>query len=148
MSYIVVGVDGSDCARTALVAAVEQAVLIDAEVRAVNIVVPPAMSGYEFGPVHLEHMFEAGERTVAAAIDAVEDEYDGDLPVKITSSVVSGHIGDEILQAAQQGEGAAMVVVGSRGYGAVKSFLLGSVTTYLAHHITCPLLILPDPSDG
>jgi nucleotide-binding universal stress UspA family protein len=38
---------------------------------------------------------------------------------------------------------AALVVVGSRGHKAVGSLLLGSVSNYVAHHSSCPVVIVP-----
>ncbi len=147
MPFIVVGVDGSESAHRALTAAVEQAKMIDAEVCIVNVVVLPAMSGYEFGPIDLEAMRSAAQATLTTAIERLDADYDGATPVQISSSVQTGHVGIEILRAAQQDDGAAMVVAGSRGFGGFKSLLLGSVTTYLAHHLTCPLLIIPAAED-
>jgi nucleotide-binding universal stress UspA family protein len=69
------------------------------------------------------------------------------VPVSISSRVVTGHIGIELLRAANEDDGASMVVAGSRGFGGFKSLLLGSVTTYLSHHLTCPLLIIPAAED-
>lgn len=147
MSFIVVGVDGSQSSYAALLAAVEQAERADAEVRAVNVVVPPAMSGYEFGPLDLGDMRTAAESIVSDAISKLEADYGGTSPVPISSIVLTGHVGIELLRVAGQDGGAAMVVAGSRGYGGFKSLLLGSVTTYLAHHLTCPLLIIPAVED-
>ena len=143
MPFIVVGVDGSASAQAALEAAVEQAKMIDGEVRAVNVLVLPAMSGYEFGPIDLEAMREASENTLSQALASLAEKHGGTTPVPVETSVVTGHIGIELLRAAEADEGAAMVVAGSRGFGGFKSLLLGSVTTYLAHHLTCPLLIIP-----
>lgn len=54
--------------------------------------------------------------------------------------------------AARPGEGivkecehAQLVVVGSRGQGAVRRTLLGSVSDYLVHHCHCPVLIVKHP---
>lgn len=143
MSFVVVGVDGSATSHKALVAAVEQAKMAEAEVRVVNVVVLPAMSGYEFGPIDLEAMKSAAQTTLTNTIDQLNAEYGGTVPVPVSSQVVTGHVGIEILRAAQEGDGAVMVVAGSRGFGGFKSLLLGSVTTYLTHHLTCPLLIIP-----
>jgi len=143
MPYIVVGIDGSATAQKALEAAVEQARPIGAEVRVVNVVVLPAMSGYEFGPIDLEPLKTAGKNLVAAALTELDATYEGSTPVPISSKVITGHVGVELMRAAEQDEGAAMVVAGSRGMGGFKSLLLGSVSTYLAHHLTCPLLIIP-----
>ncbi|XP_023004676.1 universal stress protein PHOS34 [Cucurbita maxima] len=40
---------------------------------------------------------------------------------------------------------ASMVVVGSRGYGAIKRAFLGSVSDYCAHHAHCTVMIVKMP---
>ena len=46
-----------------------------------------------------------------------------------------------ILDSADE-EGADLIVLGSRGLGAVQRFLLGSVSDRVAHHAKCAVLIL------
>jgi nucleotide-binding universal stress UspA family protein len=36
-----------------------------------------------------------------------------------------------------------LVVVGSRGYGPMRSLVLGSTSQHLVRHARCPLLVLP-----
>lgn len=146
--FIVVGVDGSAGAQRALAAAVDQAKLANAELRVVNVVVLPAMSGYEFGPIDLEAMREAGEKILATAIDELDAAHGGNTPVPVSTKILTGHIGIEMLRASEEDGGAVMVVAGSRGFGGFRSLMLGSVTTYLAHHLTCPLLIIPSEPES
>jgi nucleotide-binding universal stress UspA family protein len=40
-------------------------------------------------------------------------------------------------------EGIDVLVTGSRGYGPVKSVLLGSVSRQLVDHATCPVIVVP-----
>jgi nucleotide-binding universal stress UspA family protein len=44
----------------------------------------------------------------------------------------------------ESGNGALMLVVGSRGSGAFTAMLLGSVSRYAAIHAACPVVVVPD----
>ncbi|MFN8577892.1 MAG: universal stress protein [Candidatus Sericytochromatia bacterium] len=35
-----------------------------------------------------------------------------------------------------------LIVMGSRGLGTIKSFLLGSVSNYVIHHVKCPVIVI------
>src|SRR5262245_41371015 len=43
---------------------------------------------------------------------------------------------------------ASVIVIGSRGLGAVKSAVLGSVSSGVLHHAHRPVLVVPPPEDG
>jgi len=62
-----------------------------------------------------------------------------DLP-PITVRAIHGHPGQALLEAAKDAE---LLVVGTRGHGGFAGLLLGSTSTYLAHHAPCPLVIVP-----
>ena len=63
----------------------------------------------------------------------------------VEAKVVLGHTGVKLIEVAEDGEDgpAELVVLGSRGLGGFKGLLLGSVTTYAVHHLTCRLLVVP-----
>ena len=48
----------------------------------------------------------------------------------------------------QSGSGALMLVVGSRGIGAVAALILGSVSRYAATHAPCPVVVLREPPEA
>ena len=60
----------------------------------------------------------------------------------VTTRAINGHAGRALLDAAL---GADLLVVGTRGRGGFAGLLLGSTSTYLAHHSPCPLVIVPAP---
>ncbi|KAK7490583.1 hypothetical protein BaRGS_00018186 [Batillaria attramentaria] len=51
-----------------------------------------------------------------------------------------GKPGEAIIKAAND-EGACMIVCGTRGHGKIKRAFLGSVSDYVAHHSSCPVII-------
>jgi nucleotide-binding universal stress UspA family protein len=59
----------------------------------------------------------------------------------VTTSVVVGRPAEEIVKAANE-PGAGLVVVGARGFGALKRALLGSVSQRVLHEAECPVLIV------
>lgn len=73
-----------------------------------------------------------------AGVSAVLDELGGHPSVDV--AVVPGDA-RAVLRTA--GEGADLVVVGSRGHGLLERLLLGSVASALAHHPTVPTIVVP-----
>jgi len=59
----------------------------------------------------------------------------------IETDVVIGSPKDEILRIARE-RNADLVVLGARGLGRIKRFLLGSVSLAVARHATCPVLVV------
>ena len=55
---------------------------------------------------------------------------------------------DELVRKGQE-LGASAIIMGSRGLGAFKRAFLGSVSDYLVHHASVPVIIVKDPiSEG
>ena len=59
----------------------------------------------------------------------------------IETEVVIGNPKEEIARSAQEW-GADLVVLGARGLGRIKRFLLGSVSLAVARHVSCPVLVV------
>jgi nucleotide-binding universal stress UspA family protein len=133
---IVVGVDGSKCSLAALEWAGRQAELTGLPLQLVTawhwptaygapIVVPT-----DFSPVvSAEMVLEAAAKVVREAHPDVE----------ISTDVNEGHPASVLVKAS---EGAALLVVGSRGHGEFVGMLLGSVSEHCVAHAHCPVLIL------
>ncbi|MDP1805193.1 MAG: universal stress protein [Acidimicrobiales bacterium] len=141
MQRIVVGIDGSQGARRALEWAVAEATLRDAHVVVVHAWLEPAAvavgSVITAGGVEPEVFEDAAWRTVTELLAAVDTT---GLPQGVETQVVAGAPARALIDAS---EGADLVVVGSRGHGGFTGLLLGSVSQQVAHHATCPVVIIP-----
>ena len=147
MGYIVVGVDSSETSRAAFRDAVQEAVWRKCSILAIHVVASPVLTGYEFSVVafDIDEIRKFGTEFLDAEIAEIEKEYEGGFPVAVEKRVVLGHTGTEIIRASQDSDGkpAELVVLGSRGMGGFRGLLLGSVTTYAMHHLSCRLLVVP-----
>jgi nucleotide-binding universal stress UspA family protein len=63
------------------------------------------------------------------------------LPTELVESEILE--GDPAQTLAESSTGLALLVLGSRGYGPVRSVLLGSVSAGVAHTAACPVLVVP-----
>ncbi|MFD1662105.1 universal stress protein [Streptomyces caeni] len=135
---VVVGVDGSPSSWEALRWALRHAELTGATVDAVTAWDVP--QGWFVPSVDADVDLEsARQRQLRELRDALGDEAAASVRVRL----VRGNPTDVLLSAAK---GAQALVVGSRGRGGVARALLGSVSLEVAHHATCPVVIVRPPS--
>ena len=142
---IVVGVDGSDGARSALEWAAAEARLRGAALLAVHTWdIPPLTTGA--GPFDPPSTLNAGllERVEQGAHQLVERELAAvdTSGLEIDKRVEARNPADALLDAAR---GADLLVVGTRGHGGFSGLLLGSVSQQVSHHAPCPVVIVPRP---
>ncbi|MDM7991387.1 universal stress protein [Arthrobacter sp. zg-Y877] len=132
---IVVGVDGSEESLEALRLARRLADLLDCRIDAITVWEFPAMLATPFPTTEWSPRVEA-ERGLAEAVEAA---FEGNgTPEGLTQSAVSGQAAGVLMEASR---GAEMLVVGNRGRGGFAGLLLGSVSTTVAAHAYCPVLI-------
>jgi nucleotide-binding universal stress UspA family protein len=136
---IVVGIDGSSTARRALQWALREARLRQATLDVVHAWQPPyaAMSPFADLPID-PSVLEKDARTVLD--DAVDGEDTRQQPAPVERILAYGGAAPAILDASRDSD---LVVLGSRGLSGFKGLLLGSVTHQVAHHVRCPLVIVP-----
>lgn len=137
MSKIVVGIDGSTMAAKALRWAVDHADDDDVIVAAHAWSIPAAI-GFEMPVASLADVEIAAHRLAKETVAELELG-DEDAPT-IELHVASGHAGSVLTTLS---EDADLLVVGRRGYGGLRSALLGSVSNYVVHHSHCPVVVLP-----
>ena len=63
-----------------------------------------------------------------------------DQPTEVHVQVFAGYPAQVLTDASKQAD---LVVLGSRGASGFATFLLGSVSNHVAHHASCPVVIVP-----
>ena len=140
---MVVGLDGSPSAETTLQAAAEEARLRQGTLHVIHVVyVPPSLvNGMTFMPGNLiESSYKFAETVRDSVWERVRSSLEGS-DVKWIQVDRSGYPPDQIVDYAES-IGAALIVVGSRGFGDLKSLLLGSTSHRVSHLATCDVLIV------
>jgi nucleotide-binding universal stress UspA family protein len=142
MDFVVVGVDGSDEAETALRFAAEEAALRKARLRVVCAWEVPIDSSMSIGlvPGMMQSLLDEAEEIAKAAIGRVQELQPS---VECEARAVEGRAGTVLLEEAK---GAVLLVVGSRGRGELAGMLIGSVSSHLVHHPPCPVTVVPRTS--
>jgi nucleotide-binding universal stress UspA family protein len=149
MPGILVGVDGSDHSRRALAWAMHEAVHHNAPLTVMTVhpnPVRPATQIYWDIPTLPEDSRNTDllRTAVQEFVDKVANEI-GETPSEVTVTVTTGDPAQELVKASH---GADLLVVGSRGSGAWAQLLLGSVSSKVTHHATCPVVIVPATSEA
>jgi nucleotide-binding universal stress UspA family protein len=143
MAGIVVGVDGSGHSRRALERAAAEAVAHGAPLTVLTIHqavrdVYGGVSHYTEDAALTDKAKEAAQAETDQVLGAL-----GSRPPSVAVTAVHGLPVDELIKASQ---GADMLVLGRRGQGGFARLTMGSVTSQVAHHAHCPVLIVP-PSE-
>ncbi len=131
---IVVGVDGSKASLEALREARQMADLMGCPLKVVTVWEVPATAAQY--PYPVEYNFEEGARRRLE--ESLETVFGDDRPEGLQTEVRGGTPAKVLRDLSQ---GARMLVVGSRGHGGFVGLLLGSVSSAVAAHATCPVLI-------
>ena len=140
-SPVLVGVDGSAEADAALRFGIAEARLRGLPLRVVCAWEAPASA----------YLGEAFAATPDAFIEA--EHHADDVLRAALARVASAGVSVEAVSIEgppaavllEQAAAAELVVLGSRGRGAAKRLVLGSVSSDVAHHAPCPLVIVPLP---
>ena len=140
---IIVGVDGSPESKVAVDWAARDAVRRHQRLTLIHVLTPPVVMAFPEVPMppdYLRWQEDEGRRVLDNAIKTAT-EAAGDLPIAINSDMVPGAT---VPTLAELSRDAQLIVVGSRGHGALARGLLGSVSAGLVHHAHCPVAIIHD----
>lgn len=135
---IVVGVDGSSESKLALSWAARIARTECAGIDVVGAWDFPVNLGWTSLPAD----FSPKQEIRRAALAAVDDVFGPDRPPDLR---VITHEGSPASVLVERSAGALMVIVGSRGHGAIVGLLIGSVSARVAEHARCPVLVVHAP---
>lgn len=132
MEHIVVGIDGSEDAKTALRWAVAEARAHSARLEVVLAWSYLDQPTVEFNP-------DYGEPVARAALDLMVEQVGPVDDIEIVRTCVNDLPARALISAA---EGADLLVVGSRGLGAIKGMVLGSVSQQIVTRATCSVAVI------
>jgi nucleotide-binding universal stress UspA family protein len=141
MSGITVGLDGSEPSKRALEWAIKEAALRNA---ALNVIAvhEVAANHWTGNPMILpedkameEKALQAAEAEVATASGQLGEAKPASVNVRAVSGIASKTLIEE-------SENADLIVVGSRGGGGFARLLMGSVSSQVVHHASCPVVVV------
>lgn len=133
--YVLVGVDGSEVSLSAVHFAADEADRLGLPLRAVLVVEPHASwTGIPPGPD--DPTMQRAETELHESLAGLREDHPG---LEIQALVAQGTPEGALLEHARS---ARLLVVGSRGRGAVRSVVLGSVGRHVVEHALCPVAVL------
>jgi nucleotide-binding universal stress UspA family protein len=135
---IVVAVDGSETSMRAAEWAALEAVRRRAPLRVVSApaVLAPRQARRTSAATVANSLRGMAVRSLGLALERVREVAPGLL---IETDVLSG---TPAVAVADSGNGAAMLVVGARGAGGFGGLALGSVSSYVSSHASCPVVVV------
>lgn len=134
---VVVGIDGSDAAKSAIAYAAEEASRRGIPLTVVYAWMPPLTPGLEYlwSDELVEAEQSAAQEAIAIGVAGLAERYpDLTIQRKIVQSPPVGAL-------VEAGEGQEMLVVGSRGRSGISRLLLGSVSHGVLQALPCPVVV-------
>lgn len=136
---IVVGVDGSDVASSALIRAIDVAITWNAELTAI-VAVPITSGGGSMSwlPVAVDRSVLIDD--VRKGLDIAVEQALAGRDVAVARHALDGSPAALLTEFSTAVD---LVVVGTRGRGGFAGMLLGSTSQTVLHHSTCPVMTVP-----
>jgi nucleotide-binding universal stress UspA family protein len=140
---ILLATDGSDESKQATQAATELSRETGSEVHVVYVLPTPAqlIGHHTYSAEIRESLIGGAERDAETFVKEQAEKISSDGGKVAETHVRSGDPDKEILRAAEA-LGVGLVVVGSRGLGAVSRALMGSVSDSVVRHAHCPVFVV------
>jgi nucleotide-binding universal stress UspA family protein len=142
-TQILLATDGSDESKTATEAATELSRETGSEVHLVYVLPTPAqLIGHRlYSDEVRESLIGGAERDAETFLKEQAEKISSDGGKVVETHLRSGEPDKEILRAAEA-LGVGVIVIGSRGMGAISRALLGSVSDSVVKHAHCPVFVV------
>jgi nucleotide-binding universal stress UspA family protein len=134
---VVVATDGSDPADEAVSAGARLAGALGAQMVLVYVRPPVGTLGEPYYQERLSEQMAQARSALDRARRRAEEK-----GVGAQEEILEGNAAEQIVEIARARD-AAMIVVGSRGLGAIAGALLGSVSSAVIHRADRPVLVVP-----
>jgi nucleotide-binding universal stress UspA family protein len=141
MQTILLATDGSPSSENATDEAIDLATATGRTLRVVTVWNMPIVSGYGYAPYPLPRELADAEREHAHDVAAAAVAKAADAGIDATFELRTGLPAEEICAAAEE-SAASLIVIGAHGWGPVRRFLFGSVSTHVMHAAPCPVLVV------
>jgi len=135
---ILVAVDGSTHSDLALAQAIDLAEAERSRMTLMTGIAPVTVAGLAASTTALPEAIRGAQAQAESVIRRARDRVPDDVPV--TTIVTEEPIRSALIERVEAGHH-DLIVMGSRGRGAVRSALLGSVSHYVLHQSPVPVLI-------
>jgi nucleotide-binding universal stress UspA family protein len=141
---ILLAIDSSEHSKAAVNALSTQYRPQDNEVRVLHVLQPISFSATpQMAPTYTPEMEQEGGEA-KALVDRVASQL-RKAGFRAEATVAKGDVRETIVNTAAEWP-ADLIVIGSRGGGALRRLLLGSAAEFVARHASCSVLIARSPS--
>lgn len=135
---ILLAVDGSEHSYHAARVAADLARAMKSEI--LRIIVSYDRIPAYLGEPNLQHVIDARVSEAQAIVDKAVEAV-GDIPAEIHTELIEGDPAESIIDVAAT-RNSSVIVMGSRGLGALKGLVLGSTSQKVVSHAPCPVLVV------
>lgn len=138
LKKILVGTDGSEYSRQAMISALELARKFNSEVELIAVMDTQRAYALNLIDEHINwrtQIEEGGEKILQATLEGIDVS-----GISLTTKIAQGRPASIILQEIEN-ESIDLIVMGSHGYGAIAGAILGSVSQSVLHGAKCSVLI-------
>lgn len=136
-SRILVGLDGSEASRHALLQAIELAALTRGGVTALSVEEKLPAYAATVGELDEEQAFK---HQYFLKVQAEARELAARRGVSFEARIVAGHAADQLVRMARDGSH-DLLVIGHTGHSRFHGLLLGSTADRVVEHASCPVLV-------